>query len=59
MATILLMLLSVILGFFLGSYWVLSGQNTVLSRQQYNKIVLAAGTWWTTLVHWVKNKQKS
>ena len=46
MMSLILMSLLVTLGFFLGSYWVKSGETAPITREQYNRILATAFLWY-------------
>lgn len=54
MGSLLLMSLSITLGFVFGAYWKQSGEELPVTRELYNKIIIASMTWWTTAYRMVK-----
>lgn len=59
MGWILLMSLSITLGFAMGAYWYQSGDDAPVTRELYNKIMIASMTWWTTAYSLLKKYMSS
>lgn len=48
MLVLLLFSVGISLGFVFGAYWMQSGKDQPVTRELYNKIIIASMTWWTT-----------